>query len=186
MKVISGILKGKNIDIQKSINYRPTLSRIREDIFNILLHSPKINIDLKNDIFGDISCGSGSIGIEALSRGFKHCYFNDINEKSLQIITNFLKNFNNLSFECHNEDIENMNNKIKWELFDIIYFDPPYEMDVEKIIKQNIFSIKDNTILIIESNKNIFKKIEELFLKKYKNKYIKIYSSKKIKKFLNV
>ena len=40
MKIISGILKGRKIEVNNKLEYRPTLSRIREDIFNILLHNP--------------------------------------------------------------------------------------------------------------------------------------------------
>ena len=70
MKVIAGMLKGMKIDVNNKLKYRPTLSRIREDIFNILIHNPNFKIKLNNSTFADICCGSGSIGIEALSRGF--------------------------------------------------------------------------------------------------------------------
>ena len=48
MKIISGILKGRKIEVNNKLEYRPTLSRIREDIFNILLHNPNITFDKKN------------------------------------------------------------------------------------------------------------------------------------------
>ena len=47
MKIISGILKGRKIEVNNKLEYRPTLSRIREDIFNILLHNPNITFDKK-------------------------------------------------------------------------------------------------------------------------------------------
>ena len=93
MKIISGILKGRKIEVNNKLEYRPTLSRIREDIFNILLHNPNITFDKKNSNFADVYCGSGSIGIEALSRGFKHCHFNDIDNAQIKKISLFLKNF---------------------------------------------------------------------------------------------
>jgi len=51
MRVISGNLKGKNIEIKKKVNFRPTLSRIREDIFNIIMHNPSINKLPKDSVF---------------------------------------------------------------------------------------------------------------------------------------
>ena len=46
MKVISGTLKGRVIPTQKTHEYRPTLSRIREDVFNLIQHNKELNINL--------------------------------------------------------------------------------------------------------------------------------------------
>ena len=67
MKVISGKYKGRKILVESKSNYRPTLTRIREDIFNLLLHNNDLNIDLNEVILCDLFAGTGSIGIEALS-----------------------------------------------------------------------------------------------------------------------
>ena len=71
MRVISGKYKGRKIFVESKGNYRPTLTRIREDIFNLLSHNYDLNIDLNEVIFCDLFAGTGSIGIEALSRGVK-------------------------------------------------------------------------------------------------------------------
>ena len=55
---------------------RPTLDRIKETMFNIL------NMKVIDSITVDLFSGSGSLGIEALSRGAKHVYFNDQNNQS--------------------------------------------------------------------------------------------------------
>ena len=80
MKVISGTLKGRVIPTQKTHDYRPTLSRIREDVFNLIQHNKELNINLENSTFGDLFCGTGSIGIEALSRGAQKVVFNAAEE----------------------------------------------------------------------------------------------------------
>ena len=69
MRVISGKYKGRRILVESKCNYRPTLTRVREDIFNLLSHNKNLNINLNNVIFCDLFAGTGSIGIEALSRG---------------------------------------------------------------------------------------------------------------------
>ena len=69
MRVISGKYKGRKILVESKSDYRPTLTRIREDIFNLLLHNNDLNIDLNEVILCDLFAGTGSIGIEALSRG---------------------------------------------------------------------------------------------------------------------
>ena len=53
MKVISGILKGRVIPTLKIHDYRPTLSRIREDVFNIIQHNKELNVNLEKSTFGD-------------------------------------------------------------------------------------------------------------------------------------
>ena len=54
MRVISGEYKGRIIEINTNKSFRPTLSRIREDLFNLIEHSSKLNIDLKESIFCDL------------------------------------------------------------------------------------------------------------------------------------
>ena len=78
MRVISGKYKGRKILVESKSDYRPTLTRIREDIFNLLLHNNDLNIDFNEVILCDLFAGTGSIGIEALSRGVKKVIFNDI------------------------------------------------------------------------------------------------------------
>ena len=53
MKVISGKFKGRLIEINSKNNFRPTLSRIREDLFNLLEHNSKLNVELESAIFCD-------------------------------------------------------------------------------------------------------------------------------------
>ena len=54
MKVISGKFKGRLIEINSKNNFRPTLSRIREDLFNLLEHNSKLNVELESAIFCDL------------------------------------------------------------------------------------------------------------------------------------
>ena len=63
MRVISGKYKGRKILVESKSDYRPTLTRIREDIFNLLLHNNDLNINLNEVILCDLFAGTGSIGI---------------------------------------------------------------------------------------------------------------------------
>ncbi|MDB9824642.1 RsmD family RNA methyltransferase [Alphaproteobacteria bacterium] len=182
MKIISGILKGRKIEVNNKLEYRPTLSRIREDIFNILLHNPNITFDKKNSNFADVYCGSGSIGIEALSRGFKHCHFNDIDNAQIKKISLFLKNFPNLNYSLSDNDISNELDQILWSSFDVIYFDPPYEIKLEPIILQKIEKIKNQAIIITETSRNIFEAKQSTYNKSYKNKFINFFFANELKK----
>ena len=75
MRIISGDFRGKKINQPKDIKTRPLKDLTKESIFNIISHSNKINIDLKNSNVLDLFSGVGSFGIECLSRGAKHVTF---------------------------------------------------------------------------------------------------------------
>ena len=91
MKVISGTLKGRVIPTLKTNDYRPTLSRIREDVFNLIQHNNKLNVNLEESTLGDLFCGTGSIGIEALSRGAQKVIFNDLSIQNINTLRFFKK-----------------------------------------------------------------------------------------------
>jgi len=168
MRVISGKYKGRKILVESKYNYRPTLSRIREDVFNLLSHNNNLNIDLKNIIFCDLFAGTGSIGIEALSRGVKKVIFNDIERDNTNKIKEFLNNVNDLNYEIYNvnpytQEIDVLNS------CEVIYIDPPYNHSFD-IIKSKILNKIQSNILIILENSYITN-VDNLILKKnYKSK----------------
>ena len=168
MRVISGKYKGRKILVESKSDYRPTLTRIREDIFNLLLHNNDLNIDLNEVILCDLFAGTGSIGIEALSRGVKKVIFNDIEKKHTNKIEKFLKEINEINYEITNFDpykqkIDILNN------CHVIYIDPPYDHGFELIQKKILMSIQSNILIILESSNLI--NLNNLILKKqYKNK----------------
>ena len=170
MRVISGTLKGRVIPTQKTHEYRPTLSRIREDVFNLIQHNKELNINLESSIFGDLFCGTGSIGIEALSRGAQKVVFNDLSSQNINTLKIFLKHIPNNNYEIHQTDIYKYAESIV-ENCNIIYLDPPYNYDFN-VFKINILpKLSKNCLVIFESNQSI--SIENLvFYKKYRNKKI--------------
>ena len=75
MRIISGLFRGKKILTPKDIYTRPLKDLTKESIFNILIHSDKYLINLKNSLILDLFSGVGSFGIECLSRGVKKVFF---------------------------------------------------------------------------------------------------------------
>ena len=69
MRIISGNYKGKSIQYLKSKTTRPLKDSVKENIFNILKHSNKIDINIKNASVLDLYSGIGSFGLECISRG---------------------------------------------------------------------------------------------------------------------
>jgi 16S rRNA (guanine966-N2)-methyltransferase len=158
MRIISGYLKGKKLELPKDKLTRPLKDMVKESIFNILSHSKNINIDLRDSIILDLFSGSGSFGLECISRGAKHVYFNENYQKALEVLQ---KNIQKLKCEdkctilsgsCFDLD------KNFKKYANIIFLDPPFkEKDINKILNI-IFENKilnTNGIIIIHRNKKI-------------------------------
>ena len=147
MRIISGKYKGKKLLLPKDKNTRPLKDLVKVSIFNLLDHSKKINKKLENSSILDLFSGSGSFGIECLSRGSKIVYFFEnyfeaikILEKNLSLLKNE-KNFHIFKNDCF--EFFNSYQKIN-EKFDIIFLDPPFK---EKKINELIEKIIENKIL---------------------------------------
>lgn len=172
MRIIAGIGKGRRLQTIEGIETRPTLDRIKETLFNI------IAFDIENSDFLDLFSGSGSIGIEALSRGANSCVFVDNNsecEKVTKENLNHAQLTENASFEKNDIEKALKSLNIKEKKFHIIYIDPPYESG---LYDETLQGIKDNNLLhddgiiVVEHNvKNNFLVPEGLEIyrqKKYK------------------
>ena len=86
MRIISGAFKGRSLKFLKNSNTRPLKDNVRENIFNILLHSNKFKIEIENSNVLDLYCGIGSFGIECLSRGAEQVTFIDQDLKASNIL----------------------------------------------------------------------------------------------------
>ena len=146
MRIISGKSKGKKIFDPKDINTRPLKDLTKESIFNIIIHSNKLNITLENSNILDLFSGVGSFGLECLSRGSKNTTFVENYNNVLPILK---KNILNLGYQNNTLVIEtNILNQLNFEnfedKFDIIFMDPPYK---EKNLTRVIINIIDAKIL---------------------------------------
>lgn len=156
IRISGGKHKRKYINTPHNYNTRPTSSRLRESIFNILLHSkhlPKNFIDME---VIDIFAGSGALGLESLSRGCKYCTFIDSSPEAIEAIK---KNIQMLKEEKNTNIIKSnaMNPINSINKYDLCFFDPPYDIKnfstiLEKWIKSNL--MKENTLYVYEKHKN--------------------------------
>ena len=128
MKIIAGEYKGRIIEMPKGI--RPTSDKVRESLFEIL----------KNKIGGtsflDLYCGSGAMGIEALSRGAEKAVFIDNNRNCVSVLKRNLDKMG-ISQSSYNIYIKDCINGIgmfkeSGSSFDIVFLDPPYYTDLAK------------------------------------------------------
>ena len=168
MRIISGNLKGKKILEPKDIQTRPLKDLTKESIFNIIVHSNKFNIQLENSIVLDLFSGTGSFGLECLSRGSKLITFVENYKKILPILK---KNIVNLNCEKKSKIIEkDINNSLSFKIiqnqFDVIFLDPPYKEKkllkmLESIFQSNL--LKDKGIIIIHRHKKEADEFPEKF-----------------------
>ena len=153
MQITAGLHKGRKIQTLATKEVRPTLSKIRESIFNVLQGLLELNGSSMLDLFA----GSGIMGFEALSRGCKNVTFIDLNPKITTLIkknlTEILKS--NQKVICANST---QFIAINSEKFDLIYIDPPYFEDmyenILKLINENE-TLSNSGILVIERDTKI-------------------------------
>ena len=176
MRIIGGKFRGKKILEPKDINTRPLKDLTKESIFNIIEHSNKFTVELKSSNILDLFSGTGSFGIECISREAKFVTFVENYFGVLPVLKSNLSNLNGVfNYKIIEKNIFNeLDYKIFNEKFDIIFLDPPYKENELKLILISIFKskiLKDDGILILHRHKKqkddfpkFFKIIEE---KKY-------------------
>lgn len=164
MIITAGKYKGRKIITPDENVTRPTLSKVRMGVFNTLY---SLIGDFDDKSFLDVFGGSGVMGLEALSRGFKFVKVYEKNYKAAEIIK---KNYRQLGLVPNLivGDSEALIKKYN-EKFDVAYIDPPYSSN----LYENILKCIDAKWVILEAVKNIeIENFEILKKKKYGDKYI--------------
>ena len=149
MKVISGKYKGRTINTINDRSTRPMLGVAREGIFNSLQFS------FENSVVLDLFAGSGSMGIEALSRGAKYVTFIDNSNDCINQIKNNLKEYEK-DYSVINLDVTNYISEIM-NSYNIIFYDPPFEYLSEKVnldIEELSNNLKGEGFIVIHRHSN--------------------------------
>jgi 16S rRNA (guanine966-N2)-methyltransferase len=127
MRIISGIKRGMTILSPKDDRTRPITDRVKESIFDVLYKYDLIEGRLIADLF----CGTGSFGLEALSREAKEAVFVDIDRSVLEILK---KNIAKTGFGsqvrvvCANAFKVGVPTSSDGRKYSLVFVDPPYEM----------------------------------------------------------
>ena len=144
MRVISGELKGRRLQTCREKFLRPTSEKVREAVFNIL--SPFLTGGLVLDLFA----GTGSLGVEALSRGMDRTIFVENNPRVVAILK---KNISNCGIENRAEVISLSTSralkilKAHDERFKLIFLDPPYQ---ENLAGKTLLEIGAAKVLTVD------------------------------------
>lgn len=176
MRIITGLLKGRKINIPKGLDVRPTTDRVKEGLFSVISAYRLIQGSRVLDLFA----GSGNLGFEALSRGARSVRFVDHNRKNLDLIKKLAGRFD------MTEQTDTVNVDAKYFLegapvpADIIFCDPPYKYRDAEEIAEAIFSnqwLQPNGWFILEHNKYYdFSEHTHCFkVKKYGRSYVSFF-----------
>lgn len=125
--MVAGHLRGRRLHTPTDSRVRPTADRVRETLFNILIHGLDMNLDGVR--VADIFAGTGALGIEALSRGAAHAVFVDSQPKSLKVLN---ANLAALALGDRSEVLrcDARRLPIQNQPFQVLFLDPPYGQDL--------------------------------------------------------
>ncbi len=180
MRIISGSKKGKKILLPDPLITRPLKDNVKENIFNILMHTKNFKINLEAINVIDFFSGSGAFGLECLSRGSKKVIFFENNSKTQNtLFRNLSNNFTPEKFKIVKTDFFNFDklsliNDFKPRL---IFLDPPYKINNFEEICNFINSLKSLKEIIIILH---VEKIRNIYFENFKYKIEKTYGISKI------
>lgn len=142
MRVIAGEFRSRRLKSLPGLDIRPTPDRLRESLFNIL--SPIID----GTVFVDAYAGTGSVGIEAISRGAKQAIFIEKNRAAVDLIRENLDSLGALSrariirgpASLHLASLD----------ADIVFIDPPYPLEHEYESALDTLSARPPKLIVLQ------------------------------------
>jgi 16S rRNA (guanine966-N2)-methyltransferase len=142
MRVIAGEFRSRRLKTLPGLTTRPTPDRLRETLFNVL--APGI----ADSTFLDAYAGTGAVGIEALSRGARRCVFVEKNRAAVEVIR---ENLASLGIENRAEVYTGRTLTVLERVTaDIVFLDPPYEMEKEYEAALNGLGALTNKLVIVQ------------------------------------
>lgn len=150
MRVVAGTAGGRVLLAPEGTSTRPTSDRVRESIFNMLFSLGAI----EDAVVCDLYAGSGALGIEALSRGAKHCTFVERDREAVGVIN---ENLETLGFSdiatVVQADVLAWTERMRRgpSHFDLVLADPPYAEETWPALLDQV----DATIFVAESSRPV-------------------------------
>lgn len=157
MRIISGRFGGRSIRTTAGPGYRPATGRVRESLFSIL---ESRGVDWSETRVIDIFAGSGSLGIECLSRGAVQAWFVEKSSKAAALIRRNLKDLGagRSEFEVIAKDLFTFLASPPQVRFQLAFIDPPYGKDLlkpalDKLLETGL--LDDEALICAEVEKSV-------------------------------
>ncbi|MGN0522146.1 MAG: 16S rRNA (guanine(966)-N(2))-methyltransferase RsmD [Eubacterium sp.] len=149
MRVITGSARGRRLETLDGEDVtRPTTESVKEALFSM------IQFEIEDKKVLDLFAGSAQLGIEALSRGARHCTFVESNRQAYKVAENNIKScqFVDKSRLVLSDAVSFLYRK---DNFDIAFLDPPYNMGlIEKCLPLLLPMMSDDGIIVCETSRN--------------------------------
>ncbi|GAB6170014.1 16S rRNA (guanine(966)-N(2))-methyltransferase RsmD [Clostridium carnis] len=183
MRIIAGKARGRKLIPPATMETRPTLDRVKEAMFSMIQgYIPDARVI-------DVFAGTGSLGLEAASRGAEEVYLVDKSPVTFPLLKENIENlkFTEFCMPLNMDSYEALKSLSKQgKIFDIIFIDPPYckEMIPEAIkLIEELKMLKEDGIIVtkIDSIEGIYEGYEEIKLtqsRKYGNTTVCFYKYK--------
>ena len=167
MQLLAGRYKGARIKTSTKMPYRPTLSRIRKSLFDILF---PFNYQNVLDLFS----GTGILGFEAASRGANKITFVERDRKSIQLLESNANQFPDIDFVFNQQNVYTFLNNPK--SYDLIFADPPYTLsNIHELVETVLKILNKNGKFVLETNKRS-QPMMNAIVKNYGNTIISIWT----------
>jgi 16S rRNA (guanine966-N2)-methyltransferase len=154
MRVITGLYKGRTIRTVRDLSVRPATDRVRQTIFNMLEN----RILLEGSSVLDLFAGSGSLGIEALSRGAANVTFVETGRDAVAYLEENLRMLGcETAAEVYSMDAVDFLSRYH-ESYDLVFADPPYAYERTAELPALIFGqgiVRPGGYLLIEHAKGL-------------------------------
>ncbi len=154
IRIHGGSRRGRMIEVPSGDGSRPTGARVREALFNILIH---MEPGMTGSTVLDACAGSGALGIEALSRGATHATFFETDRDALATITDSLRNLN-LDDRATAKRADTCKPSPNRDApCDLVFLDPPYASDIAAMAPGALVEagwIGPETLLIVETRRS--------------------------------
>ncbi len=151
MRIISGTLKGRSLQVPKNFDGRPTTDFAREGLFNVLNNL----VTLQHCTVLDLFAGTGAFGIECLSRGSQSVLFVDLAPLHVRFIGENLRTYDLKNGSVIKQDVLKFIKQTSAS-YDLVFADPPYDMkDLESIPELVLASslLSDGGLFVLEHGK---------------------------------
>lgn len=149
MRIISGSHRGRHISPDKNFSARPTTDFAKENLFNVLTNY----VDMEGIRALDLFSGTGSISYEFASRGAEEIISIEANYKHYAFIQRTARELGFTNMRIYKTDVFTACKKLNGRKFDLIFADPPYNLDRILDIPAAIFDndlLEENGIAVIE------------------------------------
>ena len=168
MRIISGKFKGSKLFLPQNKDTRPLKDIVKEAIFNLLNHSKKFSIKFEGKYILDLFSGTGSFGLECLSRGAKHVTFVEKNENAIKILNQNIKKLKSEKKTLIiNQSVYKFIDTSFKKLFNLVFLDPPFkENNIAEVVNllKNKEKLDKNALFIIHRHK----KSKDIFPESFK------------------